>query len=253
MPAKVRDTRAWRLPSVLGANPNVSTSTSTGASCRRRSRSTSTRTAPAPSGSPRGRSPATSMPFCPEQRSRRCAITPTSSMSSRAPSRTSAPRSKRLRSLRLATPSGASVPLAQIASLSYALEPPLVWRRQRQPTVTVQADVAPGVAADQRRQAARHGEIAAFRSQAAARIRRSRRRHGGGQRQGPGQHFRRFPADAVLDGHHSDGAADELPAPDHGAADRAAGPHWRRRHRCCCSTCPWGSSPFSASSRSPAW
>jgi len=50
-----------------------------------------------------------------------------------------------LRSLRLATPSGSSVPLAQVASLSYMLEPPLIWRRQRQPTVTVQADVPPGV------------------------------------------------------------------------------------------------------------
>lgn len=48
-----------------------------------------------------------------------------------------------LRSLRLASSSGASVPLAQIASVSYALEEPLVWRRQRQPTVTVQADVPP--------------------------------------------------------------------------------------------------------------
>lgn len=49
-----------------------------------------------------------------------------------------------LRSLRLATPSGASVPLAQIATVSYHLEQPLIWRRQRLPTVTVQADVAPG-------------------------------------------------------------------------------------------------------------
>lgn len=52
-----------------------------------------------------------------------------------------------LRSLMLATPSGASVPLAQLASLSYTLEPPLIWRRQRQPTVTVQADVPPGIEA----------------------------------------------------------------------------------------------------------
>ena len=52
-----------------------------------------------------------------------------------------------LRSLRLATPSGSSVPLAQVATLSYVLEPPLIWRRQRQPTVTVQADVPPGVEA----------------------------------------------------------------------------------------------------------
>ena len=52
-----------------------------------------------------------------------------------------------LRNLRLDTPNGRSVPLAQIATLSYTLEPPLIWRRQRLPTVTVQADVAPGVEA----------------------------------------------------------------------------------------------------------
>ncbi len=50
-----------------------------------------------------------------------------------------------LRNLRLATPSGTTVPLAQIASLSYTLEPPLIWRRQRVPTVTLQADVAEGM------------------------------------------------------------------------------------------------------------
>lgn len=49
-----------------------------------------------------------------------------------------------LRSLQLGAPNGASVPLSQIASVSYDLEQPLVWRRQRQPTVTVQADVPAG-------------------------------------------------------------------------------------------------------------
>jgi multidrug efflux pump subunit AcrB len=39
------------------------------------------------------------------------------------------------------------VPLSQIATLSYSLEPPLIWRRQRLPTVTVQADVVPGMEA----------------------------------------------------------------------------------------------------------
>jgi multidrug efflux pump len=47
----------------------------------------------------------------------------------------------------IATPGGRSVPLEQIAKLSYGLEPPLIWRRQRLPTVTVQADTAPGVQA----------------------------------------------------------------------------------------------------------
>ena len=52
-----------------------------------------------------------------------------------------------LRSLMLNIPGGKSVPLEQVAKLSYALEPPLIWRRQRLPTVTVQADTAPGVEA----------------------------------------------------------------------------------------------------------
>ena len=46
-----------------------------------------------------------------------------------------------LRNLMLATSGGRNVPLAQIATISYGLEPPLIWRRQRLPTVTVQADV----------------------------------------------------------------------------------------------------------------
>ena len=52
-----------------------------------------------------------------------------------------------LRNLMFETSAGRSVPLAQIATLSYALEPPLIWRRQRLPTVTVQADVVRGVEA----------------------------------------------------------------------------------------------------------
>jgi multidrug efflux pump subunit AcrB len=52
-----------------------------------------------------------------------------------------------LRSLMIETPGGRAVPLEQMAKLSYGLEPPLIWRRQRLPTVTVQADTAPGVEA----------------------------------------------------------------------------------------------------------
>jgi multidrug efflux pump len=52
-----------------------------------------------------------------------------------------------LRNLTLATSAGHAVPLSQIATLSYALEPPLIWRRQRLPTLTVQADVVPGIEA----------------------------------------------------------------------------------------------------------
>jgi multidrug efflux pump len=56
-------------------------------------------------------------------------------------------RLETLRSLMIETPGGRSVPLEQIAKLSYGLEPPLIWRRQRLPTITVQADTAPGVEA----------------------------------------------------------------------------------------------------------
>jgi multidrug efflux pump subunit AcrB len=52
-----------------------------------------------------------------------------------------------LRTLMISAPGGRRVPLAQIATLSYQTEPPLIWRRNRMPTVTVQADVAPGVEA----------------------------------------------------------------------------------------------------------
>lgn len=52
-----------------------------------------------------------------------------------------------LRSLMINLPGGHAVPLDQVARLSYGLEPPLVWRRHRLPTVTVQADTAPGVEA----------------------------------------------------------------------------------------------------------
>jgi multidrug efflux pump len=44
-------------------------------------------------------------------------------------------------------PNGQTVPLSQIASVDYGQEYPIVWRRDRLPTVTVQADVAPGIQA----------------------------------------------------------------------------------------------------------
>jgi multidrug efflux pump subunit AcrB len=53
-----------------------------------------------------------------------------------------------LRTLQLPLPNGRSVPLNQIASFDYAQEYPLVWRRDRVPVLTVQADVAPGVLPD---------------------------------------------------------------------------------------------------------
>ncbi len=53
-----------------------------------------------------------------------------------------------LRSQQIPLPSGRTVPLNQLASLSFEQETPLLWRRDRVPTLTVQGDVPPGVAPD---------------------------------------------------------------------------------------------------------
>jgi len=53
-----------------------------------------------------------------------------------------------LSSLQVATPSGRMVPLRQFATFTEAQEQPLVWRRDRVPTLTVRADVQRGVLAD---------------------------------------------------------------------------------------------------------
>ena len=53
-----------------------------------------------------------------------------------------------LASLQVPTPSGRMVPLQQFASFVEEQEFPLVWRRDRVPTLTVRADVNPGVLPD---------------------------------------------------------------------------------------------------------
>jgi multidrug efflux pump subunit AcrB len=52
-----------------------------------------------------------------------------------------------IRTLQVALPNGRTVPLSQIASVDYGQEYPIVWRRDRRPTVTVQADLRPGIQA----------------------------------------------------------------------------------------------------------
>jgi multidrug efflux pump subunit AcrB len=52
-----------------------------------------------------------------------------------------------IRTLQVPLPNGQTVPLSQIASVDYGQEYPIVWRRDRLPTVTVQADVVPGTQA----------------------------------------------------------------------------------------------------------
>jgi multidrug efflux pump len=53
-----------------------------------------------------------------------------------------------LRSLEVPIPGGRTVPLSQFASLEYGEEYPLVWRRDRVPTLTVRAATVPGALPD---------------------------------------------------------------------------------------------------------
>jgi multidrug efflux pump len=53
-----------------------------------------------------------------------------------------------LRSLQVPIPSGRTVPLSQFVSFESGEEYPLVWRRDRVPTLTVRADTVPGVLPD---------------------------------------------------------------------------------------------------------
>lgn len=52
-----------------------------------------------------------------------------------------------IRTLQVPLPNGRTVPLSQIARVGYGQEYPIVWRRDRLPTVTVQADDTPGTQA----------------------------------------------------------------------------------------------------------
>ncbi len=54
-----------------------------------------------------------------------------------------------LRGLQVPLPNGRTVPLSQFATFESQQEYPLVWRRDRVPTLTVRADVAPGVLPDE--------------------------------------------------------------------------------------------------------
>ncbi|WJV68271.1 efflux RND transporter permease subunit [Pectobacteriaceae bacterium CE70] len=49
--------------------------------------------------------------------------------------------------LQIPTADGHVVPLRQIASVTYGVDDPIIWRRQREPFISVQLDVAPGLRA----------------------------------------------------------------------------------------------------------
>jgi multidrug efflux pump subunit AcrB len=50
-----------------------------------------------------------------------------------------------LRTLQIPIPNGGTVPLIQLATVEYSQDWPLIWRRDRNPTLTVQSDLIAGV------------------------------------------------------------------------------------------------------------
>jgi multidrug efflux pump subunit AcrB len=50
-----------------------------------------------------------------------------------------------MRTMEIPVPSGRSVPLSQLAAVEPGLEYPLIWRRDRVPTITVMSDLAAGI------------------------------------------------------------------------------------------------------------
>ena len=86
-----------------------------------------------------------------------------------------------LRSLQVPIPGGRTVPLSQFATFEYGQEYPLVWRRDRVPTLTVRADVVPGVLPDDV-VAALEAPIAELANDAAGGLPDRARRHRRGER-----------------------------------------------------------------------
>ena len=116
-----------------------------------------------------------------------------------------------LRSLQIPLPGGRVIPLRQIASFDYTQEYPIVWRRNRVPTLTVQADVVPGVlpatAVD-----AVQPRIDKLAATLPTRLSDRDRRLGGGEREGEGIGARRRAGHDAPGADHPDVPAPELPA-----------------------------------------
>ena len=124
-----------------------------------------------------------------------------------------------LQNLQLPGQNGQSIPLAAVATFHYELEQPIVWRRDRLPTITVQGQHRRRDPAGDGRPAARSRRCSEFVRSAAGRLSRRGRRPGRGERQVPGTDRRGRAADAV---HHGDD-------PDDPAAELLSGCSWSWR------------------------
>ena len=126
-----------------------------------------------------------------------------------------------LRSLQLPLPGGRTVPLSQIATFDFDQEFPLIWRRDRVPTLTVQADVRDAATPEG---AVRSLEPAIDKLEASlpSRLPHRHRRHGRGERPVAGVGVRAPARGAVPDAALSHDAAAQLRAGGVGRRDGAA-------------------------------
>ena len=111
-----------------------------------------------------------------------------------------------LRTMHIPLPNGRTVPLSQFATFEYAQDEPVVWRRDRVPTLTVQADVGPGALPETVVTALAPSDRGTAQD-AAAGLPHRRRRHGRGEREVAGLGDCRRAADAPDHAHRADGPA----------------------------------------------
>ena len=172
----------------------------------------------------------------------------------RARARPSGGPSRRCQNLQLPAENGQSVPLAAVATFQYELEQPVVWRRNRLPTITVQGRHRRATCSRRRSSSSSNPAVAgvrrrrcrpAMRSRSAARSRRARKCAGADRRGGA--------ADAVHHGDDPDDPAAELPAAVPGGgggaarADRRGGGAAAQRHSRWASSPSWACWRWSAS------
>ncbi len=127
----------------------------------------------------------------------------------------------KLSEINVPTQSGKWIPLAQIAKIEYGFEEGIIWRRNRQPSVTVRADTRGDVQAPVISKQI-EPQLDALRAEAARVLpHRDGRRHRG-KRQGREFHNCRDAVHADGGAHAADDPVAEFPEDHHGAADFAA-------------------------------
>ena len=121
---------------------------------------------------------------------------------------------------------GVPVPVSQVARIERGFEDAILWRRARDLTITVRADIRDGVQAPDVSTRI-WADLADLRAQAAGRLPPGDGRLDRGVRQSQYRPVRDLPSDARGDAAHPDGPAAELLAACAHALDRAAGSHRR--------------------------